>query len=418
MPEPIRYIFCWHGGEFVPCGILERLRGDDVPNRRSSRFAYARSWLARKDAVPIDPGRLPLKEGWQDPPEGHQLHGVFRDATPDGWGQRVIEKRFPQTRLGDFDFLSAAGDDRVGMIGVGISSKGPPGSVAPNGTLLPLGPDGELAKLQEAALLFDAGEELPDDVAAYLNPGGSPGGARPKANFRDSQGILWIAKFQAEDDDHEEPRVEAATLSMARDCGITIPEHKVLEVAGHPILLVRRFDRPIEDDCEQRLGFISLNTLLGIPPEVFYAQKSYADVAAAVRLIGSDAGEEMFRRMVFNALIGNSDDHLRNHAVIRSTKGTWNLSPAFDMVPQPRGDHTHVLRFATSHVASIADVMNAHGQLAVSAEAARAIAKEVAGPIRNWRDYMDQKGVTEADINWLTPAFLLASGPEFEALAT
>ncbi|TXH38925.1 MAG: type II toxin-antitoxin system HipA family toxin [Rhodospirillaceae bacterium] len=416
MSEPSRIIFCWHDGGFVPCGRLERIAGDQIPAGRSSRFIYAKSWLARSDAFPLDPERLPLIETWQGAPDGHQLHGIFRDAAPDGWGQRIIDKRFQGTRLGDFDYLSAAGDHRVGMLGIGIDPKGATGCVAPDGTLFE-DPDAPmpLEVLQEAAMLFEKGAEIPPKLAPYLNFGGSPGGARAKASFRDHDGQLWVAKFSMSGDEYNEPRAEGAVLSLARACGIDVPEHMVTEVGNHTVLLVRRFDRPMIDGQEQRLGFLSLQTLLAVEPTRFYAGKSYADMAAAVRRIGEPAGAEIFRRLLFNALIGNNDDHLRNHAVIRKPSGEWTLSPAFDLVPQPKGDKKHVLRFATSFDASIADAMQSHAQLGVTSDDAKAIVKKVIPAVRSWRNFMQEGGVSDVDIEKLAPAFSLADHEDAKA---
>jgi serine/threonine-protein kinase HipA len=407
MREPSRIVFCWVDGRFVPCGLLERLNGENVPAHRSSRFIYAKSWLSRKDAFPIDPERLPLISTWQHPPENYQLHGVFRDATPDGWGQQIIDKRFAGQKLGDIEYLAAAGDERAGMLGIGVDPKGAPGCVTPHGKVLDAEPPMPLKDLQEAAHLLDKGEDIPARLQACLNRGGSPGGARPKASFRDDNGELWISKFTMQGDSHDEPRVEGATLTMAAACGITVPVHQILTIADHSVLLVRRFDRPIIDGTEQRLGYLSLQTLLDADPTKFYSDKSYADIAAAIRKIGRPAGEEIFRRMAFNALIGNSDDHLRNHAAVRSMKGEWQLSPAFDMVPQPQSDGKHVVKFATSYQASIGEVMDAAAQLAVPKGEAHDIMKRVVAVTRDWRKFMKDAGVSQKDIATLSPAFAL-----------
>ncbi len=213
---------------------------DDNPMRGSrGRFVYGRSYLENPRAVPIDPVELKLTDRTYETVQLNGVFGALRDAGPDFWGRRVIEKYAGKPQLGEMDYLLQSPDDRAGALGFGLNKVPPAPRREFNQTL-------DLEKLQDLAdaLLND---EIPNDPAApqvqdLLLLGTSMGGARPKAVVADYEG-LWIAKFNRPDDRWDNTRVEHAMLRLARQCGISAAESRIETVGGKDVLLIKRFDR-------------------------------------------------------------------------------------------------------------------------------------------------------------------------------
>ena len=313
-------------GRFV---IETDSRGDPL-----GRFVYGRSYLENPDAVDIDPVELKLAE---DTYETIQMDGVFgalRDAGPDFWGRRIIEKRAGIPKLREIDYLLQSPDDRAGALGFGTNSKPPAPPRKFNQTI-------ELETLQEIAeaLVRDEIPNNPDTEQAQdlLLLGTSMGGARPKAVIESKSG-LWIAKFSRYDDRWNYPRVEHAMLELARQCGINAAESRIVNVAGKDVLLIRRFDRQRTPAGYTRARMISgLTALRADDAPAARDRWSYILLAEELRRIVSEPkadARELFRRMCFNALISNMDDHPRNHAFIAFDRN-WRLSPAYDLIPLP-----------------------------------------------------------------------------------
>lgn len=297
------------------------------------RFVYGRSYLERPDALPIDPVELKLGKTTYSTIALKGVFGAIRDAGPDYWGRRVIEKHAGKPQLGEIDYLLYAPDDRAGTLGFGLNQKPPAPKRAFNKTL-------DLEKLIHLADAIIADEEIKkgaeaDQVEDLMLIGTSMGGARPKAVVEDDDG-LWIAKFNRLDDKWNHARVEHAMLVLARTCGIQSAESKVITVGDRDVLLVKRFDREKTNDGYLRSRMISGLTLLRTEDTHQHRERwSYVLMAEELRRICSNPKQdaaELFRRMCFNALISNIDDHPRNHAVIAKDKD-WKLSPAYDLTP-------------------------------------------------------------------------------------
>ena len=213
------------------------------PNRRGvpeGRFVYGRSYLARQDAVPLDPVELKLTDRTYSTNALSGVFGALRDASPDYWGRRVVQRHLGVAQPGEMDYLLYSPDDRAGALGFGLNQVPPAPKRSFNQTL-------DLAKVQATADAIIADEDIPADatkeqVGNLLLIGTSMGGARPKAVVEDDAG-LWIAKFNVETDRWNSARVEHAMLLLARSCGLTTAESRVIEVAGRDVLLVKRFDR-------------------------------------------------------------------------------------------------------------------------------------------------------------------------------
>ena len=301
--------------------------------RPEGRFVYGRSYLERANAVAIDPVELKLSPRTYATAALNGVFGALRDASPDHWGRRVIQRHLGRAQPGELEYLLYSPDDRAGALGFGLNQTPPAPKRSFNQTL-------DLAKMHAIADAIVADEALPADAANQqvenlMLIGTSMGGARPKAVVEDEAG-LWIAKFNRPDDTWNSARVEHAMLTLARACGLSTAESRVEGVAGRDVLLVKRFDRERTQAGYLRTRMISALTLLRTEDTYQSRDKwSYVLLAEEVRRVCADPAQnaaELFRRMCFNALISNIDDHPRNHALI-ARDAEWKLSPAYDLTP-------------------------------------------------------------------------------------
>jgi serine/threonine-protein kinase HipA len=304
------------------------------------RFVYGRSYLERPNAVALDPVELKLSPRTYSTAALNGVFGTLRDASPDYWGRRVIQRHLGKAQPGEMEYLLYSPDDRAGALGFGLNQTPPAPKRAFNQTL-------DLAKVQSSADSIVADDDRPDgdrasdhaddrdQVEKLMVIGTSMGGARPKAVVEDEAG-LWIAKFNRPDDTWNSARVEHAMLILARACGLSTAESRVVEVAGRDVLLVKRFDREKTQAGYLRARMISALTLLRTEDTHHSRDKwSYVLLAEEVRRVCAEPAQnaaELFRRMAFNAQISNIDDHPRNHALI-AKETEWNLSPAYDLTP-------------------------------------------------------------------------------------
>ncbi|HYN78588.1 MAG TPA: type II toxin-antitoxin system HipA family toxin [Lamprocystis sp. (in: g-proteobacteria)] len=327
------YVYLTLPGETKQVTAGRYTLGSDRRGVPEGRFVYGRSYLERPNAVPLDPFEIKLAPRVYTTNALGGLFGALRDASPDYWGRRVIARHLGNARPSEMDYLLYSPDDRAGALGFGLNQVPPAPRRTFNQTL-------DLAKLQAAADAVVADEEVPADsvgeqLGELLLIATSMGGARPKAVVEDNTG-LWIAKFNRSDDGWNSARVEHAMLLLARSCGLATADSRVVTIGGRDVLLVKRFDREKTDGGYLRARMISALTLLRAQDTYQSRDKwSYVLLAEEVRRACAQPAidaTELFRRMCFNALISNSDDHPRNHALI--AKGTdWKLSPAYDLTP-------------------------------------------------------------------------------------
>jgi serine/threonine-protein kinase HipA len=261
------------------------------------------------------------------------VFGALRDASPDHWGRRVIDRYTGGVQFGEIDYLLHSPDDRAGALGFGRNAEPPAPSRKFNQTM-------DLARLQEFADAIIADEELPDSADAeqvreLVGGGTSMGGARPKAVVENKDG-LWIAKLRHPEDKWNDARVEHAMLMLAQECGIQICDSKIETIGEHDAILIKRFDREKTKTGYRRGRMLSALTLLRADDDYQNRDRwSYLLLVEEVRRISSQSrhdAHELFRRMCFNALISNDDDHPRNHAVI-AMDTDWKLAPAYDLTP-------------------------------------------------------------------------------------
>jgi serine/threonine-protein kinase HipA len=311
----------------IPAGILKLTRRGVV---ESGQFAYGKGFLASPIAFALNPLHLPLKDAPTSFPEhrirdGGALPLTISDALPDDWGRRVLEAQQGRT-LDDIDVLLLTNANRVGAMAFGETL--PIEVTQADKDLFSLDEMSDAVKRLELAM------EIPLAMRRLLNKGGSLGGARPKADFiHDNK--RWIAKFPASGDDHDVELLEAAILELAALCGIEVSPHKLEKIHRGHALLLRRFDRMGNIDDESRIHYLSASALLDVPYNANGG--SYIELAQVIRKIAADPEHDLhqlYRRMIFNLMIDNTDDHVKNHGMLHVGGNQFRLAPAFDVVMQ------------------------------------------------------------------------------------
>jgi serine/threonine-protein kinase HipA len=384
--------------------------GEDRRGASFGRFVYGQSYLKRADAVDIDPIDLPLSRVTFETTSLKGIFGALRDAGPDYWGRRLIERHLGG-QPGEIDYLLNSPDDRAGALGFGLGATPPAPLRKFNQTIA-------LTKLQALADAVVKEEALPDGAAEtqvkdLMLLGTSMGGARPKAVVEDETG-LWLAKFSRPDDRWNNARVEQAMLVLARRCGIASAESRIVTVGDRDVLLVKRFDREKTSEGYRRARMISGLTLLRAEDTHQSRDRwSYLGLVEELRRVSAtpkkDAAE-LFRRVCFNALISNNDDHPRNHAVI-AWYSAWKLSPAYDLTPMnlislERRDLAMICG-DDGRRASAANIRSQAARFFLEAPEAERIVKDMAETVAaSWYDVARGEGVSVADCDTLEGAFV------------
>ena len=371
------------------------------------RLRYGDRYLERRNAIELDPFRLPLGNTVHEFTQRKGIPGAVRDAGPDAWGRRVIEHKLQRSPgdLEEIDYLLKGPQDGAGYLSFGSTLEPP----APK---RPYNLTHQLADLIAAAEAIEEGKRVPVHILEQLEPGTSMGGARPKATIEDGN-RLWLGKFPEKGDRCNLQRVEYATLKLARRCGITVCNARLQSVAGQDVLMVERFDREYTDGGYLRFGLASGLTLLDCDDSHLDRERwSYPLLADQLRRWSErpDADRvELYRRIVFNAAVTNNDDHPRNHAVLRTAHG-WRLTPAYDLVPVPlisleRRDLAMTVG-TYGRSASIYNLLSQCERFGLTTEAARKEIENVIATVRTWREHFRACGVSEKDVNYMTQAFL------------
>jgi len=376
----------------------------------TGRLVYGRSYLERENAVPIDPVELELSSRTFSTTRLRGVFGALRDAAPDAWGRRVIKKRSGKAELSEMNYLLFSPDDRAGALGFGLDQEPPAPLRKFNQTM-------DLERLQELADAIIADEDLPQGAEAaqvqdLMFGVTSMGGARPKAVVEDTEG-LWIAKFNRKDDSWNEARVERAMLELGRECGLHTAESRITTIGNRDALLLKRFDRQKTDSGYRRARMLSALSLLRAEDTYQDRDKwSYVFLVEELRRISSQPkidAPELFRRMCFNAMISNSDDHPRNHALIAPNLD-WTLSPAYDLTPDPLiNEERRDLALDCGDMGRYANARNLLSQSArflLKPEEAKAIIDEMEEIVRNrWYEIARREGVTDKDCEKIARAF-------------
>ncbi|MCG8371405.1 MAG: HipA domain-containing protein [Proteobacteria bacterium] len=404
------YVYIVLPGEtaFVTAGrftLRETREGANV-----GEFIYVRSYRERANAVALDPVNLRLQPGKFETAMMDGFFGAIRDAMPDAWGRKVMD-RHVGGQMSPFDYLLRAPDDRAGALGFGRNTEPPFPENEFNRTL-------DLERLQQAAdALIKGDPDLAGSVGQQTEDllmlgGTSMGGARPKAVVEDGN-ALWVAKFVRTDDNYNQPRTEHALLQLARQCGLDAADSRLTTVAGRDVLLVRRFDRDRTDDGYRRHRMVSAVTLLRTDDDPTTRRDwSYLLLADEIRRVSADPQEdlrELYRRMVFNAAVSNLDDHPRNHAVL-ARENTWRLSPAYDLTPFAVISQERSLALDCGlhgRGANKANLVSGHGRFMLEREEATEIFDSIVETVRDeWEPALRRAGVGAAECEQLGRAFV------------
>lgn len=381
-------------------------------------FEYTKAWLNMASAVQIDP-QLPLYAGEQHSPDGKGF-GIFSDCAPDRWGRVLMERREANAaaqekrsmvKTNDLFYILGVSDfTRSGALRF---RRGPDAPFLDDSPL-PAPPATDLRELAEVARKLDGPrpEALPEYekwLAMLIAPGSSLGGARPKATFTKPDGTLWLAKFPGNNDRYDWGSWEYLTYLLALDAGIEMPEaERILLSDSYHTYSVRRFDRlpaPTGESQGRRM-YASAMTLL--------ERRDGEDGASYLHLIealenhgGTGLTEDMhqlFRRAVFNLLVGNRDDHLRNHGFLLTPSG-WRLAPAFDINPNPvKSDHA-LTWDGKSASPNLQTLMDTAGYYRLDASAAHAIAEAVTAAVSTWRSKAAALGISRFEVQMMESVF-------------
>lgn len=379
-------------------------------NRESATFEYDKAWLSHPQRFSLEPA-LHLGPGPQHTPSDQAIFGALGDSAPDRWGRTLMrygerrraEKEGRATRtLGESDYLLLVDDEaRQGALRF-AENKGGPFLAESDGVRIP--PVLELPKLLDAADHVDSETDTDEELRLLLAPGSSLGGARPKATVRENDGQLAIAKFPQRNDEHDVELWEAVTLTLAEKAGITVPAWRIEHVSKKPVLLLSRFDR----QEKKRIPFLSAMSMLGARD---HQPHSYLEIADSLQQHGASPQadlRELWRRVVFNVLVSNTDDHLRNHGFLYEGGAGWRLAPAYDLNPVPVEIKARVLSTSItfdSAEASLELALEVAGEFGVKPTEAKSIVKEVGVATSHWRQTAKQLGVAERAITQMASAF-------------
>lgn len=390
--------------------LVGRLWARMRKGRDSASFEYDDSWLERDERFALEPALQP-GPGTFHTPRDRALFGGIGDSAPDRWG-RVLMRRAERRRaeavgetprtLREMDYLLQVNDEaRQGALRFALDADGP---FLAAGDANPIPPLVDLPRLLSAAEHVAGDADTDEDLRLLLAPGSSLGGARPKASVRDTDGQLLIAKFPHRDDEIDVVRWEAVALQLAKDAGMAVPNWRLEWVGERPVLLLRRFDR----EKGRRIPFLSAMSMLGA---VDNETRSYMEFVDALRQYGAEPKADMqllWRRIVFNILISNTDDHLRNHGFLYAGPDGWRIAPAYDLNPVPVDIKPRVLSTAIDLDDGTADLglaLEVAGYFGLRPDEAQAIAHRVGLVVAGWRTEAEKFGFDKRQMDRMASAF-------------
>ena len=394
--------------------LMGRLFVNAIRGGEAYSFAYDGEWLEKTGStISLDPELLPYSG--RQYPSGKKIFGLFADASPDRWGrilmnrrERILAEREGRkpAKLYDSDYLLGVYDEtRMGGLRFRTDPDGPflsddQETAAPPWTTL--------RTLEEASRNFESDENgLAEKwLNQLIRPGSSLGGARPKATVVDTKGQLWIAKFPSRHDDNDTGAWEMVVHDLAALCGLHVPEAKLEKFSSlGSTFLVKRFDR----DGNKRVHFASAMTLLGKTDGASAADgTSYLDIASFIKSYGANPSKdlrELWRRIIFNMAVSNTDDHLRNHAFILTKRG-WILSPLYDVNPIPYGDELSLNVDEEDNSISVDLAVETAFRFGIEQADAEASAAEILKIVRdNWGKLASGYGLSRRQVEEMRPAF-------------
>lgn len=393
------YVWIWLPGATEPV-VAGRVYAER--NSTTLAFNYGQSYLQRDDAIPIYRPELPLKSGPLPPLSGLSMPSCIRDAAPDAWGRRVILNRtfgakgrhLDRAELSELAFLLESGSDRIGALDFQAS----PTDYVPRSAH-----GARLEELQQSAERVEQGIPLTPELDQALHHGSSIGGARPKALIEDGN-RKYVAKFSASNDLFSVVKAEFIAMRLAARVELNVAPVSLVRASGKDVLLIERFDRERTPGGWQRKAMVSALTLFALD-EMMARYASYQDLAEIVRQRFTDPKatlHELFGRLVFNILCGNTDDHARNHAAFWDGN-MLTLTPAYDICPQARAgqeasqamrihDNDNMSRLSTC-------LKSAHHFLLSKSQAIEIIDMQTRAIAAHWREACDEANLSEVDSN-------------------
>lgn len=407
-------IYVYDDFSFQEPAILGTLYINTVKGGETYSFEYNSEWLQRtKLSVSLDPDLMLF--GGRQYPSDKNIFGLFADASPDRWGrvlmnkrERILaekEERKPR-KLHDSDYLLGVYDvTRMGGIRFKTDKEGV-FLADDRENMVP--PWTTLRTLEEASRKFERDEGGLSEkwLNQLIVPGSSLGGARPKATVADTRGELWIAKFPSKNDENDTGAWEMVVHDLARMCRLNVPEAKLEKFSKFgSTFLVKRFDRA----GKKRIHFASAMTLLGKRDGASAADGTgYLDIAAFIKAYGAAPQKdltELWKRIVFNMAVTNTDDHLRNHAFLLTEKG-WMLSPLYDVNPVPYGDELSLNVDETDNSIRFELALETALRFGIKTADAKVYVEETSKTVReNWRLLASKYGLSRGQIEEMRPAF-------------
>ena len=408
MSEASAYVYIDMGGS---PRLVGRLWTNIRSGRESATFEYDESWISFEGRFSLEPA-LRVGPGPFYTSEDRSIFSALGDSAPDRWGRTLIARqerlaarmqgRQPRS-LRELDYLLGVSDlTRSGALRFSLEEGGSFVADEEHGSVPPLV---ELPRLLSATEHVIAQTEDEDDLRILLAPGSSLGGARPKASVRDSNGTLLIAKFPAESDSYDIVRWESVALELASRAGIEVADWRLEDIGTREALLIRRFDRR----STTRIPFLSAMSMLDANER---ENRSYIEIADSLREHGAEAKSDLkalWRRVVFNILVNNTDDHLRNHGFLYVGNVGWKLAPAYDLTPVPLDIGPRVLStaigFDEDRTASLEIALAVAEYFGLEESEAREVAREVADAVTGWREAALSAGIERSEIDRLATAF-------------
>jgi serine/threonine-protein kinase HipA len=401
----------WLGMKDARCiGILSAHYGK---GRKTFSFEYDKDWITSREQMLLDPDL-----GWYSGPQypnNKDNFGIFLDSMPDTWGRTLMQRREPQRakeegrspgKLHDIDYLLGVYDEsRMGALRFKLDPQGPFLETASGKTVPPWTSLGELQKAVESVESDEDDEYIRNWILMLIAPGTSLGGARPKANFTDKSDNLWIAKFPSKHDTIDKAAWENLAYRLAIKSGINMSLSKITRLTGpYHTFLTKRFDRI----NKERIHFASAMTLTGNFEEELRDRKaSYLEIAEFLKFSGAENEKDLhqlWRRVVFNISISNTDDHLRNHGFLLSNSG-WKLSPAFDINPSIDKEGL-ALNIDMDNNALDFDLAKSVGEyFMLNTKQMEEILTQIISVVAKWRIHANAIGISKKEQEMMRPAF-------------
>lgn len=384
--------------------------------RENTTFAYEQGWLGNQEGFNVS-ADLSLISGYQPrrAPSAHDsvFHFAIADTTPDAWGRRVIARNHAKRRKGnpslasltEMDYLLAVDDfSRIGALRLRDQNGHYCRTIEDGRRATP--PLLELQRIYQASRAVEKGQESTEDLRYLQGKGTSLGGMRPKSTVVDEDGALAIGKFPSVGDTRSVTRGEVLALCLAKQAGINAAPARIIELDGVPVAIIRRFDR---DGADGRIPYQSAASLLQASRE---EDRSYTEIADAIRSVGhaptADV-QQLWRRLVFNLLITNVDDHLQNHGFLHVEKGLWRLAPAFDVNPFPDKERESKtwLSEEDGPITDLEMLLARSTYFSLSREDALAVLAEVYDAVLDWRQIALSAvvGLQASELDDFAPAF-------------